>query len=53
MELSSDIQAHQKLVMAKMAASAELQSTIENAPADEPAVIDVSVFTGMLEQRNI
>ena len=53
MELSSDIQAHQKMVMAKMAASAELQAKVDAATTEEPAVIDVSVFTGMLEQRNI
>ena len=53
MELSSDMAEHQRKVFEQMKASAELQARVENAPADEPAVIDVSVFTGMLEQRNI
>ena len=53
MELSSDINEHQKKVFAQMKANAELQAMADAAPEGEPAVIDVSVFTGMLEQRNI
>ena len=53
MELSSDIQAHQKMVMKKMAASAELQSKVDAATAEEPAVIPMESFTDMLNSRSI
>ena len=53
MELSSDIQAHQKLVMKKMAASAELKAKIDAATAEEPAVIPMESFTEMLQNKTI
>jgi hypothetical protein len=53
MDLSSDIQAHQKLVMAKMAASAELQAKVDAATAEEPAVIPMESFTDMLQNKSV
>jgi len=53
MELSSDIQAHQRMVMKKMAASAELQSKVDAATAEEPVVIPMESFTDMLQNKSI
>ena len=52
MDLSSDIQAHQKLVMTKMAESAELQAKVD-AQGEEPVVIPMESFTDMLNSRSI
>ena len=53
MELSSDLAEHQKKVFAQMKASAELQARVDASPEGEPEVIDMAVFTDMLNSKTI
>ena len=53
MELSSDINEHQKKVFAEMKANAELQAKVDASTDSDPVSIPMESFTQMLQNRTI